>query len=47
MKTTSVEEFYNDIATQLPAEISKEPGHFNVFRNEDVIANYSSILKKR
>lgn len=39
MKTTSVEEFYNDIATSLPAEISKEIGHFNVFRYEDVIAN--------
>jgi len=39
MKTTSVEEFYNNIATSLPAEISKEIGHFNVFRYEDVIAN--------
>lgn len=39
MKTTSVEEFYNDIATPLPVEISKEIGHFNVFRYEDVIAN--------
>lgn len=39
MKTTSVEEFYNGIA-----KISKEPGHFSVFRYEDVIANYSSIL---
>lgn len=39
MKTTSVEEFYNHIATPLPDEISKEIGHFNVFRYEDVIAN--------
>lgn len=39
MKTTSVEEFYNDIAASLPAQISKEIGHFNVFRYEDVIAN--------
>ncbi len=37
--TTSVEEFYQDIATPLPTEISKEIGHFNVFRYEDVIAN--------
>ncbi|MEJ7677937.1 MAG: hypothetical protein WKG06_08755 [Segetibacter sp.] len=44
IKTTSVEEFYNDIATPLPAKISKEPCNFNVFRYEDVIANYSSIL---
>jgi AraC family transcriptional activator of pobA len=39
MKITSVEEFYDDIATPLPLEISKEIGHFNVFRYEDVIAN--------
>ena len=39
MQTTSVEEFYDNIATPLPAEISKEIGHFNVFRYEDVIAN--------
>jgi AraC family transcriptional activator of pobA len=39
MKTTSVKEFYDHIATSLPAEISKETGHFNVFRYEDVIAN--------
>jgi len=39
MKTTSVEEFYHDIAAPLPVEISKEIGHFNVFRYEDVIAN--------
>ncbi len=47
MKTTLVEEFYNGKATPLPAEISKEIGHFNVFRYEDVIAAYSSILQKR
>lgn len=39
MKTTSVEEFYSEIAASLPAEISKEIGHFNVFKYEDVIAS--------
>ena len=37
MTTTSVEEFYIDIATPLPAKISKEIGHSNIFRYEDVI----------
>jgi AraC family transcriptional activator of pobA len=38
MTPTTVEQFYNDIATPLPAEISREIGHFNVFKYEDVIA---------
>jgi AraC-like DNA-binding protein len=40
MKTTSVKEFYNEIATPLPAEITKEIGHFDVFKYEEVIANF-------
>ena len=40
MKTTSLEEFYKEIATNFPEEISKEIGHFNVFRYEDVIAQF-------
>jgi AraC-like DNA-binding protein len=38
MKTTSVEEFYKEIASRIPDEISKEIGHFNVFKYEDVLA---------
>ena len=38
MKTKSVEEFYKEIATRFPEEISKEIGHFNIFRYKDFIA---------
>lgn len=38
MKATTVEEFYKGIAAGFPEEISKEIGHFNVFRYEDFIA---------
>jgi AraC family transcriptional activator of pobA len=38
MKSTSVEEFYKEIASRIPDEISKEIGHFNVFKYEDVLA---------
>jgi len=38
MKQTSVEQFYQEMDTPLPDKISKEIGHFNVFRYEDVIA---------
>ena len=40
MKATSVEEFYKEISTSFPEEISKEIGHFNVFRYEDFIAEF-------
>lgn len=38
MKQISVEDFYKDIANPLPHEISRELGHFNVFKYEEVIA---------
>ena len=38
MKQTSVEQFYKEIDTPLPDKISKEIGHFNVFKYEEVIA---------
>lgn len=38
MKQISVEDFYKDIANPLPHEISKELGHFNIFKYEEVIA---------
>ncbi|QHT67196.1 helix-turn-helix transcriptional regulator [Rhodocytophaga rosea] len=38
MKNTSVDEFYKEIAAHIPDEISKEIGHFNVFKYEDVLA---------
>lgn len=40
MKATALEEFYKEIATNFPEEISKEIGHFNVFRYEDLIAQF-------
>ena len=38
MKAISVEEFYKEISTYFPEEISKEIGHFNIFRYGDLIA---------
>ncbi len=38
MKAISVEAFYKEISTYFPEEISKEIGHFNIFRYEDLIA---------
>lgn len=40
MKTTSVEEFYKETAAFMPEGISKEIGHFNVFKVEDIVAKY-------
>ncbi len=40
MKTTSVEEFYKQTAAFMPEGISKEIGHFNVFKVEDIVAKY-------
>lgn len=40
MKTTSLTDWYKEIGTHIPEEISKEIGHFNVFKNEDVIAQF-------
>ncbi len=36
MKTISIEEFYEKINTEIPSEISKEIGHFNVFNTKEV-----------
>ncbi len=38
MKITSLEEFYNQIETHIPAGISKEIGHFNVFKIAEMIS---------
>lgn len=40
MKTTSLADWYKEIGTAIPEEISKELGHFNVFRNQDVAAQF-------
>src|ERR1700709_931517 len=40
MKAVSVEEFYKEIAAYFPEEISREIGHFNIFRYEDLIAQF-------
>jgi AraC family transcriptional regulator, transcriptional activator of pobA len=40
MKTTSVEEFYREMQAQMPAGISKELGHFNVFNIADITAKF-------
>ncbi|CAM3980241.1 transcriptional regulator, AraC family [Pedobacter westerhofensis] len=38
METISVEEFYQSISTLIPAGLSKEIGHFNIFRTEDLVS---------
>lgn len=40
MKTTSVEEFYNEISKLIPKEISKEVGHFNVFDVAEMLEKF-------
>ena len=40
MKTTSIEEFYKETAFLIPEGISKEIGHFNVFKVADLIAHF-------
>jgi AraC family transcriptional regulator, transcriptional activator of pobA len=42
MENTSLEEFYSQIATHIPEGVSKEIGHFNVFRIADVAAKYKT-----
>lgn len=44
MKSTSIEEFYQEINTLLPNGISKEIGHFNVF---DVKALFEKMKEKK
>ena len=39
MKSISIEEFYDQINTEFPKEISKEIGHFNVFNIKEFIEN--------
>jgi AraC family transcriptional activator of pobA len=36
MEIISVEEFYQSISTLIPEGLSREIGHFNIFRNEDL-----------
>lgn len=38
MATTSLDDFYKEIASFIPEGITKEIGHFNVFKVEDLIA---------
>jgi len=38
MKTTSLEQFYNEINAPIPQEIAREIGHFNVFSFEELAA---------
>ena len=40
MKPTSIEEFYKETAFLIPEGISKEIGHFNVFKIADLIAHF-------
>lgn len=40
METTSLEDFYKEIATLIPEDINKEIGHFNVFEVADMVAKY-------
>lgn len=42
MDTTSLTDWYKGIGTTIPEEISKEIGHFNVFKNEDVVAQFKT-----
>lgn len=39
MKTISIEEFYEQINTEFPKEISKEIGHFNIFNTKEFLEN--------
>ena len=39
MKSISIEEFYDQINTEFPKEISKEIGHFNVFNIREFLEN--------
>ena len=40
MKSTSIEEFYQQTGGLIPEGISKEIGHFNVFKVDDIVAKY-------
>lgn len=40
MKDISLEEFYRDTARVVPEGISKEIGHFNVFKTDEIVAKY-------
>ena len=42
MKPTSIEEFYKETAFLIPEGISKEIGHFNVFKVADLIAHFKT-----
>jgi len=42
MKTSTLEDFYKAIATHMPEGISKEIGHFNVFKIADMLAGYKA-----
>jgi AraC-like DNA-binding protein len=46
VQTTSLEEFYNQVNRLIPQELSKEIGHFNVFKIEDLAekANGTSVM---
>lgn len=44
MKITSLEEFYKATATHIPEGISKEIGHFNVFKVDELVARHKAKL---
>jgi AraC family transcriptional activator of pobA len=39
METTSLHDFYREIAASIPPDINKEIGHFNVFHIEDIMSH--------
>lgn len=42
MEIISVEEFYQSISTIIPEGLSREIGHFNIFRNEELVIKGSN-----
>jgi len=40
IKSTSLTEFYKQISANIPEGISKEIGHFNIFKVDDMVAKY-------
>ncbi|WP_299287372.1 hypothetical protein [uncultured Mucilaginibacter sp.] len=42
METISLTDWYKTIGTTIPEEISKEIGHFNVFKNKEVVAQFKT-----
>ncbi|WP_266369260.1 helix-turn-helix domain-containing protein [Tellurirhabdus rosea] len=45
METKSLEDFYRETATLFPEGVTKEIGHFNVFKTEEVHAKFRKSIK--